>query len=168
MVVATRVLRAHWCEACCWTLAGSDADHLDAEQKNSIITDVEAEALKVLDGMKKTEKKVVLAELDDLQAALDRMDAAVKSEAAQDTISSSNRLFLQVSPDGNMTVTQCVSLPDRDPKLLEARKAMPNTVKVSEEEHRATLQRSATPFRGLLPTDEPLRKTLADHFTKVC
>jgi hypothetical protein len=65
-----------------------------------------------------------------------------------------------------MTVTQNVSLPD--PKLLEARKAVHSIVEVSEEEHRATLQRSATPFRGLLPTDEPLRKTLADHFKKVC
>jgi hypothetical protein len=134
--------------------------------------------------MTEIERKVVLAELDDLQAALDRMDAAVKSEAAQDTISAKSlgpgrhRLLmapisriapsLQVLPEGNMTVTQCVSLPDRDPKLLEARKAMPNTVKVSEKEHRATFQRSAAPFRGLLPIDEPLRKTLADHFKKVC
>ena len=162
-------------------VAGSDADHLDDEQN---ITAMEADALNVLDRMTEIEKMVVLAELDDLQAALDRMDAAVKSDAAQDTISSKSlgpgwhRLLmgavsrtapspsLQDLPEGNMTVTQSVSLPDQ--KLLEARKAMPNTVKVSEEEHRATLQRSATPFHGLLPTDEPLRKTLADHFTKVC
>ena len=162
-------------------VAGSDVDHLDDEQKN--ITAMKADALNVLDRMTEIERQVVLAELDDLQAALDRMDAAVKSEAAQDTISAKSlgpgrhRLLmapisriapsLQVLPEGNMTVTQCVSLPDRDPKLLEARKAMPNTVKVSEKEHRATQHQCSAPFPGF-QDDKPLRKILADHFKKVC
>ena len=165
-------------------VAGSDADHLDDEQKR-----MEADALSVLDidMMTKIQKKVVLAELDALQAALKEVDAAFESEAARNAISSKSlgpnwhhRLMgsirgsisssiapsPQVLPEGSMPVTQNVDPPD--PKLLEARKAMPSTVAVSKKEHKATLQRLATPFRGLLRIDDPLRKALADHFKKVC
>ena len=72
---------------------------------------------------------------------------------------------LNVLPKGNITGTRNVGLclPD-DPLLLEAQKAMPNTVAVSKKEHRAMLRRPATPFTG----EDPFREALTDLFEKVC
>jgi len=112
--------------------------------------------------MTKTEKKAVLTELDDLQTALKKieMDAIVQHHPRNTALS------LRVLPKVYecTTVTENIGRPC--PELLEARKAMPSTVKVSENEYRATQHQCSAPFPGF-QDDKPLRKILAEYFKEV-
>ena len=121
---------------------------------------MEDKVCSVLTNMTEIEAAVVLAEMADFQAVLERIDDATTADnqtiKCGDTLSLNFREFRP----GNKKADSRIAAN----RLAEAREAMPTTVAVSDKDHIAK-RSSSTPFPGFQSSDE--LKTLADHCDKV-